>query len=150
MTISKSRSRCQTPVRNLQHPPKHQNQDLKDIDDLWTFKVKIGRQYLDYRFINDKWPYPNQGQNPKPQSGTSNILKSTKLRVKGQGCSWKIGSQNLEHGCNNDQQLYLNQDQNPKSQSGTSSILRSPNSELKEYGCSWHLENQNREPKFGT
>ena len=83
MTIFITISRCQTRVTKLQHPPKHQNQDLKDIDDLWTFKVKIGCQYLDYRFINDKWPYPNQGQDPKPQSGISNILRSPKSRVKG-------------------------------------------------------------------
>ena len=74
LTISKTRSRCQTPVRNLQHPPKLPNVDWKDMDVLCAFTIKIKSQNLDHRYIKDQWPYSNQDQDAKPQSGTSIIL----------------------------------------------------------------------------
>ena len=55
VTISKSRSRCQTPGRNLQHPPTHQsqNKDLKDMGVLCIFKIKLQSLNLDHRCIKD-------------------------------------------------------------------------------------------------
>ena len=118
VTISISRSRCQTPVRNLQCPPypqimgvlntrdhiqikiqipnhtqeppascKAQNQDLKDTNILCTFKIKIEGQDLEHGCTKDQWPYPNQDQDAKPQSGNSSILRICKWGLKGHGCS---------------------------------------------------------------
>ena len=103
-TISKSTSRCQTPVRNLQRPTKPQsgemkikmtnpsqdslasskapNQDLKNMDVLCTFKMKIEGQNLNHRYIKDQWQYPNQDQDANPESGTSSILQSPKWGLK--------------------------------------------------------------------
>ena len=99
-TISKSTSRCQTPVRNLEHPLKSHirtlrtwskdlpktsdhikinirmpnpsqeppasskapNQDLKDMDVLCTFKIKLDGQNWENGCTKDQWPYPNQYQ----------------------------------------------------------------------------------------
>ena len=42
------------------------NQDLKDMDNLCTFKIKIGSQNWDHGWINDQWLYDNQDQDPIP------------------------------------------------------------------------------------
>ena len=73
-----------------QEPPatsKAPNQDLKDMDVLCTFKIKIESQNLEHGYIKDQWPYPNQDQDNKPKSGTSSILQSPKWGFKGQECS---------------------------------------------------------------
>ena len=52
-----------------QEPPassKDPNEDLKDMDVLCTFKIKIESQNSDYRRIKDHQPYPNQDQDAKP------------------------------------------------------------------------------------
>ena len=54
------------------------NEDLKDMDALCSIKIKIESQNLDHGCIKDQWPYPNQDQDAKPQSGTSSILQSPK------------------------------------------------------------------------
>ena len=62
-----------------QEPPassKTPNQDLKDMAVLCTFKIKIESQNLEYGCIKEQWPYTNQDQDAKPQSGTSNILQN--------------------------------------------------------------------------
>ena len=62
-----------------QEPPassKALNQDLKDTDVLCTFKIKIESQNSDHRYIKNQWPYQNQDQDAKPQSGTSSVLQS--------------------------------------------------------------------------
>ena len=46
------------------------NQDKKDMDFLYTFKIKIESQNLDHSFIKDQWPYKNQDKDAKPQSQT--------------------------------------------------------------------------------
>ena len=59
-----------------QEPPassKAPNEDLKDMDVLCTFKIKIESQNLDHGYIKDQWPYANQDRDAKPQSGTSSI-----------------------------------------------------------------------------
>ena len=55
------------------------NEDLKEMGVLCTFKIKIESLNLDHGFIKDKWPYPNQDQDEKPQSGTSSIIQSPPL-----------------------------------------------------------------------
>ena len=50
------------------------NQDLKDMDVLRTFKIKIESQISEYGCIKDQWPYPNEDQDAKPESRTSSIL----------------------------------------------------------------------------
>merc|ERR1711954_417360 len=60
-----------------QEPPasfKAPNKDLKDMDVLCTFKIKIESQNLEYMCTRDQTPYPNHYQDAKPQSGTSSIL----------------------------------------------------------------------------
>ena len=51
-----------------QEPPapiKTSYEDLKDMDVLCTFKIKIESKNLEYRCIQDQWPYPNQDQDAK-------------------------------------------------------------------------------------
>ena len=49
--ITKSRSRRQTQIRNLQCPP-NPIQDLKDMDALWTFKINKESQNLELHISN--------------------------------------------------------------------------------------------------
>ena len=69
------------------------NNDLKDMDVLCTFKIKTESQNLDHGCIKDKWPYLNQDQDAKPQSGTSSVLQSPKQWLKGHGCSLHLQNQ---------------------------------------------------------
>ena len=48
------------PSQDSPAPTEAPNQDLKDIDVLSTFKIKIESQNLDHGCIKDKWTYPNQ------------------------------------------------------------------------------------------
>ena len=69
-----------------QEPPvssKALNEDLKDIDALCTFKIKIESQNLYHGYIKDQQPYPNQDQVANSQSGTSSIIQSLKQVLKG-------------------------------------------------------------------
>ena len=71
-----------------QEPPassKAQNQDVKDMDVLCTFKINIESQNLEHRYIKDNCPNPNQDRDPKPQSGTSSVLQTPKSGLKGHG-----------------------------------------------------------------
>ena len=63
-------------------PNNSPNQDLKDMDVLCMFKIKIESQNLDHGCIKDQWPYPNKDQNTKPQSGASSIIQSPKSGLK--------------------------------------------------------------------
>ena len=72
------------------------NQDLKDMDVLCTFKIKIESQKLEHRCIKEQGPYPNKDENVKPQSGTSSILQSPKPGLKGHGCSLHLQNQDRE------------------------------------------------------
>ena len=61
-----------------QEPPvssKSPNEDLKDMDVLCTFKIKIESQNLDHGCIKYQRPYSNQDQDAKLQSGTSSVLQ---------------------------------------------------------------------------
>ena len=84
MGVSKSSDHIQIKIKMpnpSQEPPassKNPNEDLKDMDVLCTFKIKIESQNLDHGCIKDQRPYPNQDKDAKPQSETSNILQSPK------------------------------------------------------------------------
>ena len=77
-------------------PSKAQNQDLKDINVLCTFKFKIESKNSDQRCTKDHLPYPNQDQNAKPQSGTFSVLQNPKLWLKGHECSFHLQIQDRE------------------------------------------------------
>ena len=139
-----------------QEPPessKAPNQDLKYMDVLCMFKIKVKSWNSKHRCIKDQWLYPNQYQDTKPQSETSSILQSTNSGLKDLDvlCTFKIMIGSLpEHRVIKDKWPYPNKDQDPKPQSGISSILWSPKSVLKGHWCSLHLQHQDREPKIGT
>ena len=73
-----------------QEPPassKAPNEALKDMDVLCDSKIMLESQNSKHGCIKDQWPYPNQDQDAKPQSGTSSIIQSLKSGLKGHGCS---------------------------------------------------------------
>ena len=139
--------KMQNPSQEFPVPIKAPNQDLKDMDVLCTFKVKIESQNSKHGCIKDQWPHPNENKDAKPQSGTSSPHKSPKSGHKRHGCSlhpqFKIESQNLELGCIKDQWQYPNQDQDAKAKSGACSVLQSPKSGLKGHGWSLQLQKPN-------
>ena len=119
------------------------DQDLKDMDALCTYKINIKRQKLEHECIRDQLTYPNKNQNAQPSSGTSRILKSTKLGIKGHGCKTFIittESQNQDHGLFKGQLQYQNEHQDGKLWSITSSIPKVPKLGSKGHGCSFHLQ----------
>ena len=63
------------------------NEDLKDIEVLCNFKIKIENQNSDHGCIKPHWPSWNQDQDAKPQSRSSRVLQSPKWGLKGHGCS---------------------------------------------------------------
>ena len=83
-----------------QEPPassKAPNQDLKDMNVLCTFKIKIESHKSEYGCSKDHWPYQNQYQDANPQSGTSSVLQSPKSGLKGHGCSLNLQNQDREY-----------------------------------------------------
>jgi len=104
-------------------PSKAPNEDLKDMDLLCTFKIKIESQNLAYGCTKYQWPYPNQYQDAKPQSGTSSVLQSPKSGLKCHGCYLHLQNQDREPKfgiwSTKDQWPYPNQYQDAKPQSGT-------------------------------
>ena len=140
-----------------QEPPassKAPNEDLKDMDVLCTFKIKIECQNLDHGCVRDQWPYPNQDQDAKPQSGTSSVLQSPKWRHKGHGCSLHLQNQDKEL------KFWSKVDQGQLTRSTSRSKYPTPvrnlqcplwlQSGLKGHECSLHFQNQDRDPKFET
>ena len=82
-----------------QEPPassKAQNQDVKDMDVLCTFKINIESQNLEHRYIKGNCPNPNQDKDPKPQSGTSSVLQTPKSGLKGHRESLYLQNQDKE------------------------------------------------------
>ena len=98
--VPKTSNHIQIKMSNpSQEPPassKAKNEDLKDMDVLCTFKIKIELQNLDHGCMKNQWPYPNHNQDAKPQSGTSSILQSPKWGPKGHGCSLHLQNQDRE------------------------------------------------------
>ena len=54
------------PNKESPGPTKALDQDLKDMDVLCTFKIKIESHSLKKGSIKDQWPYPNQDQMLNP------------------------------------------------------------------------------------
>merc|ERR1712082_77958 len=115
-----------------QEPPassKAPDQDLKDMDVLYTFKIKIESQNSEYWLpktsnhiqINIRMQNPSQ-EPPAPSKAPDQDLKDMDVL-----CTFKINieSQNSEYGCTKDQCPYQNEYQDTKPQSGTSSTLLS-------------------------
>ena len=72
------------------------NENLKDMDVLCNFKIKIERQNSDHGCIKDQWPNRNQDQDAKSESGTSSILQSHKWGLKGHGYSLHLQNKKRE------------------------------------------------------
>ena len=123
-----------------QEPPvfsNAENQDLKNMDVLCTFKMEIERQNLEYGWIKDKCPYPNQDQDTKPLPGTcSPNQRPVTLSKSNPSPEKPVFSQ------------APNQYKDSKPQSRTFRVLQSPPSGLQEHGCSLHFQNKDRVPKF--
>ena len=108
MAVSKTSDHIQIKIKMpnpSQEPPassKAPNEDLKDMDVLRTFKIKIESQNLEYVCTKDQWPYQIQKQDAKLKSGTARVSsKAPKEDLKDMDilCTFKIKieSQNLEH-----------------------------------------------------
>ena len=73
MGVSQSSDHIQIKIKMPNHSQetpttsKDQNQDLKDMDVLCTFKIEIESQNSEHVCTKDQWPYPNQDQDAKPQ-----------------------------------------------------------------------------------
>ena len=102
MGISKTSDHIQIKIKMpnpSQEPPassKAPNEDLKDMDNLCTFKMKRETKNLDPGCFKDHWPYPNQDQDAKPKSETSSILQRPKSWLKRHGCPLHCKNQDRE------------------------------------------------------
>ena len=134
VTISKSLSRCQASVRNLQRPQKAQISTWRTwmffapSKSRWRANIQILGVSNTSEHIQIKIKMPNFSQEPPASSKAPNEdFKYTYVL-----CTFKIKivSQNLDHGCTKDHLPYSNKKQDAKPQSGTSSIPQSPKSEM--------------------
>ena len=102
MDVSKTNDHIQimdkmpNPSQELPASSKALNEDLKDLDVLCTFKIKIESQNSDHEYIKDHWQYQNQDQDAKLQSGNSCVLQIPKWGLKGHGCSLHLQNQDRE------------------------------------------------------
>ena len=79
-----------------QEPPassKTQNQDLKDMGILCTFKIKIDSQNLEHRCFKDQLSFPNKDQNQNPSQEPLASSKAPNEDLKGHGCSLHLQNQ---------------------------------------------------------
>ena len=85
-----------------QEPPASPSQDLKDMDLLCTFKIKIESQNSEHGCIKDSLPYTNQYQDAEPESTKAPNQELKDIDVL---CTFKIkiDSQNSEHECTKDE-----------------------------------------------
>ena len=73
-----------------QEPPvssKAPNQDLKDMDVLCIFKIKLVSSNSELMCPKAQQLYANQEKYVKPHSGTSSVIQIPKSGLKGYGCS---------------------------------------------------------------
>ena len=79
---------------NPSHEPpgssKAPNQDLKDMDVLCPFKMKIESQHSEHGCIKDQWSYTNQDPDEKLLSGTPSVLQSPKTGLRWNQCSFHL------------------------------------------------------------
>ena len=74
-----------------QEPPafsKAPNEDWKDRDVLYTFKIHENGQNLLYEWNKDYRLYPDQEQDSELQTGTSSILQSSNQDLKDMEVLW--------------------------------------------------------------
>ena len=88
------------------------NQDLKDMDVLFTFKIKMDSQNFEQGCTKDQWPYLNQDQdaNPSQEPPASSKAQIQDLKDMNVLCIFKFKI-DLEHRCIKYQWPYQNQDQ---------------------------------------
>ena len=149
MGVSKSSDYNQIKIKvpnPSQEPPassKAPNEDLNDMDVLCTFKIKVDSLSLDQVYIKDQRPYPNQDQDAKPQSGTSNVLQSPKGGLKGHRCSMYLQNQDRAKIQNIDISKTTDHIQIKIKMTNTSqeppASSKAPKAGLKGHGCSLHL-----------
>ena len=66
------------------------------MDVFYTFKIKIESQNFEHGCIKDQKQSPNQGQDGKPQSGTSSILQSPQSELECFRCSLHLQNEESE------------------------------------------------------
>ena len=66
--------------------------DIKDMDDLCTFKIKIEGKNLDHGYIKDQLSYPNQDQdaNPNQEPPVSSKAPNQDLKDMDVLCTFKL------------------------------------------------------------
>ena len=62
--------------------PRAPNEDLKDVEVLCTFEIKIESQNLDYGYIKDQWTYPIKIKMPIPSQEPQASSKATNEDLK--------------------------------------------------------------------
>ena len=107
MVVSKTSDHIKIKVKipnPSQEPPassKARDEDLKDMDVLYPFKIKIERQNLEHGCLKDQCTYPSQDQYVNPKSVPSVSSKAPNKDIKDMDvlCTSKIkiGSQNSEY-----------------------------------------------------
>ena len=119
------------------------------MDVLCIFKIMIERKNLEHGCTKNQWPYANQDQVAKPQSGAS----SPKSGLKRHACLLHLHNQDREStfGTWVYQRPVTISKWRLRSRTpvGNSSLHQIPKLGLKEHGCSLSLQKQDREPKFG-
>ena len=124
------------------------------MDFLCTLKIKIESKNSDNSCIKDWWPYRNQDQDTKHQSGTSSGLQSSKWGLRGHGCSlhlqdWgpKFGSWLYEK--TSDHIQIKNKMLSPSPEPPASSKV--PNEELKDMGvlCTFKIKVESKNLYYG-
>ena len=115
-------------------------QDLKNLDVLCTFKIKIKSQSLNHRYVRDQWLYHNQDQDCKPQSGTFSILQSPfKIKILSPTIWNKVELKTNDHI-----QMKIKIPNHSQEPSSSSKALNKEG-----HGCYLHHQNHDRGPKFG-
>ena len=154
MGVSKTSDHIQIKIKILNYGQESQasskalNKDLKDMDVICTFKIKIESQNLYDGCIKDQWPDPNQDQDAKPQWGNSSVLQRPKWGLQGHGCSSHLENQDREPKLRSWVYQRPMTISNSRSRCQipvrTSSVLQRPKWGLKGHGSSLHLQNQDR------
>ena len=75
---------------------KSPNEELKDMDVLCNFKIKIESQNLEHGFFKDQLPYSNQDPDANPHSETSSVRQSPGAGLKGHGCYFHLQNQDTQ------------------------------------------------------